>query len=217
MFLLMYSYVAPRLPVNAVEVPPLVGLSAEQARGLLEPRGLLLVIDGERADATVPPGVLLEQRPLGGSRLRRGDEVHSSLSKVQPMAHVPNVVGMTPEQAKEALEKAHLKPGPVTPGASATVAQGQVAATTPAVGAETPAETAVALTVSAGPETKAVPSVIGKRLSVAKGVLEKEGFAVGSTRYGSNDDYEQGQVIKQNPPAGAQASAGVKIDLVIND
>jgi len=117
MFLVMYSFVGPRLPVNAVEVPPMVGLSAEQARGLLEPRGLLLVIDGERADPAVPAGALLEQRPLGGSRLRRGDEVHASLSKVQPMAHVPNVVGMTPEQAKDVLEKAHLKVGATTPGA----------------------------------------------------------------------------------------------------
>ena len=43
------------------------------------------------------------------------------------------------------------------------------------------------------------------------------GFAVGATRYGSNDDFEQGIVIRQNPAAGSQASPGVKIDLVIND
>jgi beta-lactam-binding protein with PASTA domain len=59
--------------------------------------------------------------------------------------------------------------------------------------------------------------VIGKKLSTAKGLLEKAGFAVGGTRYGSNDDYDQGIVIGQNPPAGAQASPGVKIDLTIND
>ena len=47
--------------------------------------------------------------------------------------------------------------------------------------------------------------------------IEKAGFAVGSTRYGSHDDYDSGVVISQNPVAGAQATPGVKIDLVIND
>jgi serine/threonine-protein kinase len=217
MFLVMYYFVGPRLPVNAVEVPPMVGLSPEQAHGLLEPRGLLLVIDGERPDPNVPPGTLAEQRPLGGSRLRRGDEVHASLARVQPSTHVPNLAGMTVEQAKQALTTAHLKPGQVTEAPSDTVAAGQIAQANPPIGAEARPDSNVDLTVSTGPSTKAVPSVVGKRLSVARGLLEKAGFAVGSTRYGSNDDYDQGVVIGQNPPAGANASPGVKIDLTIND
>jgi serine/threonine-protein kinase len=75
----------------------------------------------------------------------------------------------------------------------------------------------VDLVLSAGPGTASVPKVIGKRLSTAKDLLTKAGFAVGSTKYGSNDDYEQGIVIGQNPSAGSQASPGVKVDLVIND
>src|SRR4051794_17805044 len=80
-FLAMYYFVTPWLPVHAAEVPPLVGLSPEQARGLLEPRGLLFVLDGERPDGIVPAGTVAEQRPLGGSRLLRGDAVHAQLAK----------------------------------------------------------------------------------------------------------------------------------------
>jgi serine/threonine-protein kinase len=215
--LFMQLVVGPRLPVASSEVPPLVGLSPEQARGLLEPRGLLLVIEGERADSNVAVGTVSEQHPLGGSRLRHGDEVHAWLARARAALHVPNLVGLTPEQARVALEQVKLKLGKTTEGPSDSVPRGQVAAANPAIGADAAPDQVVDLTISSGPPTQEVPSVVGKRLSTAKGVLEKAGFAVGSTRYGSNDDYEQGIVISQNPKAGSQASPGVKIDLVVND
>lgn len=221
MFLVMHYFVAPRLPVNAVEVPPLVGLSPEQARGLLEPRGLLLVIDGERPTPSmergVPPGTLVEQRPLGGSRLRHGDEVHAQLARAVQAAKVPAVMGMQPDAARVALGDAKLKISKTSEAPSDSLPRGTVIGTQPPAGSELKPDESVELLVSAGPATAAVPKVIGKRLSTAKDVLTKAGFAVGSTRYGSNDDFEQGIVISQNPPAGAQASPGVKVDLVIND
>jgi serine/threonine-protein kinase len=217
MYLLMHFVVAQRLPVNAVEVPPLVGLSPEQARGLLEPRGLLLVIDGERPDRAVAPGTLSEQRPLGGSRLRHGDEVHAQLARAMGAAKVPAVLGMQPDPARAALADAHLKVSKTTEAPSDTVPRGTLIGTQPPAGTELKPDDAVELIVSGGPSTAAVPKVVGKRLSSAKDVLTKAGFAVGSTRYGSNDDFDQGIVISQNPPAGSQASPGVKVDLVIND
>ncbi len=67
------------------------------------------------------------------------------------------------------------------------------------------------------PATAGVPKVIGKSLSGAKGLLEKAGFVVGSTHYGSHDDFDSGQVISQKPPAGTLSPPGTKIDLTIND
>jgi serine/threonine-protein kinase len=216
-YLAMHYLVAPRLPVHAVDVPPLAGLSLEQARGLLEPRGLLLVLDGERVDDRVVPGTVSEQRPLAGSRLRRGDEVHASVARAGTPPVVPKLDGLTVEAARAALAEGRLRAGRVTEAPSDTVPRGQVIAASPASGTEARPDTVVDLTVSSGPATRPVPSVVGKRLSAAKSLLEKDGFAVGGTRYGSNDDYDQGVVIGQSPPAGSQASPGVKIDLVIND
>jgi eukaryotic-like serine/threonine-protein kinase len=213
----MHFFVAPRLPVNAVEVPPIVGLSPEQARGLLEPRGLLLVLDAEKVDDRVPPGTLCEQSPLGGSRLRRGDLVHAFIGRAGGPHLVPKVVGLQVDAARQMISDARLKVGRISDGPSDTVPRGLVAAVSPEAGSEVKADTTVDLTLSMGPSTKEVPKVIGKRLSSAKQLLEQAGFAVGTTKYGSNDDYDQGIVIGQNPIAGAQASPGVKIDLTIND
>ena len=216
-YVAMHMLVAPRLPVNAVEVPPIAGLSPEQARGLLEPRGLLLVLDSEKVDDKVAPGSLCEQSPLGGSRLKRGDLVHASLAKAGGPHVVPKLIGLTVDAARDLLTEAKLRVGRIVDAPSDTVPRGQVATTAPEPGSEVKSDSAVDLTLSTGPSTQPVPSVIGKRLSTAKQLLEKAGFAVGGTHYGSNDDYEQGMVIGQNPPAGSQASPGVKIDLTLND
>jgi serine/threonine-protein kinase len=216
-YLFMYFVVQPRLPLPESEVPPIAGLSAEQARGLLEPRGLLLILDGEKVDDKVPAGTLTAQKPLGGSRLRRGSEVHASLATAMAPPIVPKVAGMTLDAARELLTKTRLHPGAVTEATSDTVPKGQVISTAPVVGVEVKAETLIDLVVSSGPDASAIPSVIGKRLSKAKELLEKAGFVAGNTTMGSNDDYDQGVVIKQNPAANAQAAKGAKVDLVIND
>jgi beta-lactam-binding protein with PASTA domain len=216
-YLGMHFFIEPRLPVNAVEVPPIAGLSPEQARGLLEPRGLLLVLDSEKPDDRVSPGTLCEQTPLGGSRLRRGDLVHASLARSGGPHLVPKLVGLTADAARELLATAKLRVGRISDGPSDTIPRGQVAAVAPEVGTEVKIDSTVDLTLSMGPSTKEVPKVIGKRMSSAKKLLEEAGFSVGATKYGSNDDYDQGIVISQNPAAGSQASPGVKIDLTLND
>jgi serine/threonine-protein kinase len=212
----MHYFVAPRLPVPAVEVPPLVGLSPEQARGLLEPRALLLILDGERDDDRLAAGTLAEQRPLAGSRVRRGSEVRAQLARASAPRHVPQLAGLTVDTARQALQHEGLLLGK-TSDVPWDTPPGTVVAAKPPFGAEVKAGGSVDVTVSSGAATVEVPSVVGKRLSAAKGLLEKAGFAVGGTKYGSADDYEQGVVISQNPHAGTQVSPGVKIDLVIND
>jgi serine/threonine-protein kinase len=213
-YLAMHFVVEPRLPVHAADVPSLSGLTPEQARGLLEPRGLLLVLDEERADDRAAPGTLIDQRPLAGSRVRRGDDVHAAVAKA---VRVPKLVGMTADAARDALAEVKLKPGTTTEVPSPTASKGQVIAQTPAGGGEARADGTVDLQVSSGPPAQLVPSVVGKSRSSAKSVLEKAGFVVGNLRTGSNDDYDQGIVIRQEPAANTSAAPGTRIDLTIND
>jgi beta-lactam-binding protein with PASTA domain len=213
-YLFMHFIVKPRLPVHAVDVPSLSGLTPDQARGLLEPRGLLLILDEEHPDEHAPPGTLVDQRPLPGSRLRRGEDVHAAVAKA---VKIPKLAGLTLDAAREALDQLRLKPGAVTEVPNPNVAKGVVVASTPAMGAEARADGTVDLQVSAGPQAQPVPSVIGKSKSSAKALLEKAGFVIGSLRVGSNDDYDSGVVIRQEPSANTPAAPGSKVDLTIND
>jgi beta-lactam-binding protein with PASTA domain len=216
-YMALHFVVKPRLPVHAVDVPSLQGLTPEQARGLLEPRGLLLILDEERPDEHLAAGTLMEQRPMAGSRMRRGEDVHAALVKAADLVKVPRLLGLTGDAARDALEQAKLKAGNTSEAPSATVAKGLVIGTTPAVGSDAKPEQAIDLQISSGPAAAAVPAVLGKSRSTAKTLLEKAGFAVGNVKYGSNDDYDSGVVIKQDPAANAQAPAGSKIDLTVND
>jgi len=175
-YLGLHFVVKPRLPVHAVDVPSLTGLTPEQARGLLEPRGLLLILDEERPEAGVAPGTLMDQRPLAGSRLRRGEDVHAVVSKAAAPVKVPRLAGLTVDAARDLLDQQKLKVGAVVEATSPTVAKGQIIGSTPAAGADAKADATVDLQVSSGPAAAAVPSVVGKSRSGAKTVLEKAGF-----------------------------------------
>lgn len=214
--LTVYYYILPRLPVPTVEVPPIVGLSPEQARGLLEPRGLLLSIDGERQDGAVSPGNVVHQLPLGGSRYRRGELIHVYLARAPGPVRVPKLDGMTVNAARESLQTAGLLVGKLV-DAPSPAAKGLVAASAPSAGTEIAVGSAIELTVSTGPSESPVPSVIGKKLAVAKELLTKAGFVVGAVRYGAHDDFSQGAVISQSPKDGTVLAPGSKVDLVVND
>jgi serine/threonine-protein kinase len=215
--LLVQVIVVPRLPVQAVEVPHLIGLQPDQARAILEQRGLLLLIDGERETDKVAIGALAEQRPLAGSRLRRGDEVHATVGRSAPKVKVPEVAGMSVEAARAALAEAKLNAGRTVEEAAENAPSGQVLRAEPKPGSEVRQGTNVDLVVSAGKTAKPVPSVVGKSLRSAKKLLTEAGFEVGTTKYSYNEDYDEGIILKQNPPSGAQASPGVKVDLVVNE
>jgi serine/threonine-protein kinase len=218
-FMILQLMVAPRLPVKQSPVPQVNGLTAEQARALLLPNGLLLYIEGEKPDEKerATPGTLFEQRPLVGSIVKRGTEVHAWVAGTPPAQHVPVLAGKTLDEARELLTHAHLRPGLVMNSPSETVVKGEIISSTPAAGAEAPPDSSVDLTISSGADATQVPSVVGKTESRAKEALTQAGFAVGSTRTGSNDDMDPGLVIKQTPAAGATAPHGAKIDLVINE
>jgi serine/threonine-protein kinase len=105
----------------------------------------------------------------------------------------------------------------VTEVSNTTVPKGQVLTQAPSAGAESRSDGTVDLQVSGGPAAQPIPSVIGKSKSGARELLEKAGFAVGTLHVGSNDDYDTGIVIRQQPAANTQAPPGTKVDLTIND
>jgi len=62
-----------------------------------------------------------------------------------------------------------------------------------------------------------VPKVLGLRVSKARKAIEEAGFKVGSTKYGSSNDYDEEVIIKQDPPESSPAAPGSAINLVVNE
>ncbi|MBL9042630.1 MAG: PASTA domain-containing protein [Myxococcales bacterium] len=215
----MHIYVTPKMPVATVEVPQVSGLMVDQARAITEPLGLLLVLDGEKIpDADkVQTGSLFEQRPLKGSRVAHGGEVHAYIAIPPQLSTVPALVGQVVAAAEQQLQVAGLRLGAVTEEVSATIPPGQVISTRPAAGEKLRKSEAVSLVVSKAQEQIEVPSVRGRTLGGARQVLEQLGLVLGDVRKGTDDNAADGAVLRQNPPAGTKVQKGQKVDLVVND
>jgi beta-lactam-binding protein with PASTA domain len=86
-----------------VEVPNVVGLGEEEASALITGRDLGLRVT-EAFSGEVPRGHVIRQNPEGGTTVREGDTVHIVLSRGPRTFAMPNVVGMSRDEAVARLE-----------------------------------------------------------------------------------------------------------------
>jgi eukaryotic-like serine/threonine-protein kinase len=208
---------APAPDKGPTDVPAIVGLVPDQARQLLEPHGLMLMLSDEREDAKVPAGAICEQRPLPGSRVSRGTPVQAVVSRGEARrVQIPPLAGGTAEAATAQLQAAGLRVGTTTEQPS-DLAKGLVISSSPAAGTDTAPGTAVDLMVSHGPEEIEVPDLTHKGVSKARKMLQDAGLAVGTTRYDYDEDYGGNVVLRQNPAAGTRVPKGTKVDLDVNE
>ena len=128
---------------------------------------------------------------------------------------VPHVVGMQRAEAEKKLNDLKLIPK-VTESPSATVAKGGVISQEPPQGQLVAQNTEVAVVVSTGPNTAAVPDLKGMTQDEARSALSDAGLTVG--RVVSQDDSKipADQVIKTNPAAGSNVDKGSVVDLYIS-
>ena len=202
---------------GAVEVPAINGVSVDQARELLSAKDLLLTVQGEHPDPSIPAGKVAGQVPLPGSRAPRGSAVQAFVSSGAGDIVVPALAGEQPDDAVEKLHALKLAPGHRREQSSETIAAGRVIGTDPPAGRAVTLDALVTLIISTGPAPRPVPKVLGLRLSRAKKLLEDAGFKVGTTRTGSSDRFDDEVIIKQEPAENAPAAPGSAVDLVIND
>jgi beta-lactam-binding protein with PASTA domain len=201
---------------QAIEVPSVLGLPVQSARALIENRGLMFVVSEEREDVQTPAGNILQQRPLQGSRIDRGQAVDVVVAKAPAPIKMPSLVGLALAEAKLQLASAKLVLGKVSEDTSPKVKLGSIISQSIAEGGETRAGATVDLVVSKGPPMVAVPSVLGRSLAHAKEELQKAGLAVGNLRWREDEDRSEGVVLEQNPAAEQQAAKGAAVDLVVN-
>ena len=128
---------------------------------------------------------------------------------------VPTVTGQDEPTARAAIEGAGLVVGAVATEASPTVPVGQVIRSDPAGGAQVERGSAVNLAVSAGPDTIAVPTVVGLTEDRATSALRTAGFTnITSAPVDSLED--EGTVVGVSPAEGSQAAPGAPIRLQVS-
>src|SRR6266511_2469746 len=146
---------------GTTQVPQLVGLTKEQAKTALEQAKLNAVF--KDVDSVEPAGKVVGSLPAQGSTVKEGDTVtvHVSLGNLKP---VPNVFGLTEEQAKAKLTEAGFTKISVLPVTTTDASKvGTVGSQTPAAGTNAKLDAQIRIFVNVSnapptPSTSASPS-----------------------------------------------------------
>ena len=129
---------------------------------------------------------------------------------------VPNIVGMSEDQAQLALEKQGLDWGTPTRAYSDTVPAGSVVSCQPKVGQKVGLGQAVTAVISRGVETKTVPDVVGKTKDQASAVIKGTGLTLGDVTEQYSASVDSGKVISSDPKAGKVIEHTAKISIVVS-
>ncbi|WP_314902053.1 Stk1 family PASTA domain-containing Ser/Thr kinase [Actinomyces naeslundii] len=129
---------------------------------------------------------------------------------------VPNIVGMSEDQAQLALEKQGLDWGTPTRAYSDTVPAGSVVSCQPKVGQKVGLGQAVTAVISRGVETKTVPDVVGKTKDQASAVIKGAGLTLGDVTEQYSASVDSGKVVSSDPKAGKVIEHTAKISIVVS-
>jgi len=202
---------------GTVEVPNLFNKSLNEALTILAEADLELRKADERYSDSIPESHILRQDPLPGTVVRRGRPVRVVVSKGHRFARVPNVTGRALRVGRIALVQDGFKSGHIS-WVHNQADENVILAQSPAAGGSAVRDSPVDLLVSLGPRKNAyrMPSLLGKRIDNVTTMLTVLGLEVGDVETTVNPALPQGQILAQDPVAGARIVEGDTVKLTMS-
>jgi serine/threonine-protein kinase len=198
------------LSATSYAVPDLVGIPEGEARNAVSQFGWNVLIRAQRSD-DVELGDVISTTPAAGMSLREGDDITLVVSEGATLAVLPDVIGLSRDDAIATLQSAgltvseSLRDDDSVPAGSVV---GWIVTEQPnlVAGSQVLRGTEVAIVVSGGPVLRAVPNLIGLSEADADAPL----IAVQLNGQRNDDvfssDIPIGLIATQEPAAGAQLS-----------
>ena len=139
--------------VGDITMPDITGMTLDQARTRLKSLGLVIGKITTASDDSKEDGVILMQSPPGDSKVTKGATVDVTVNRVKSKkVELPNLVGMTVKDAKDALTSLGLNVGAISGAGDDTAV---ITQQSPEAGSSLDANTSVALTAEAKKTTPA--------------------------------------------------------------
>ena len=201
-----------------VTVPDVRGMSEEDAKALLNKKGLGIQPVTRKESKKYKAGKISKQTPEAGEKVSKHTKIEVVVSSglVGSKKAIPDVSGMSETEAQNELEEAGFK---VTSSFQYddSVESGKVISTTPEAGTKAEKGSTVTMLVSQGSNKKTVPDVRGMADATAQSTIKSYGFNVGTVTYDYSDSVEKGMVISQTVEPGTKASAGTSLSLTVSN
>ncbi len=198
-----------------ISVPNVVGKSAQAAEEILKKEKLGVSID-ERPSDTVPVGFVIAQMPEAGKSVKEQRVIHLTVSRGGSVLSIPDLKGLSTDDAEAMLLKAGFKLGAVEMGNDSKSPSGVIISQSPAAGKAGDKGTKVNVVVNK--KQAVVPHLLGMTLKDAKAALSEVGLSVGklSGKSGGFDvNTETNTVFSQFPDAGNPVDGVKAVDLVV--
>lgn len=206
-------------PGQNVDTPDLVGKTLEQAQGVLlaasETEGLTIAAGEPVFSESIPLGVIVTTDPEPGSGINPTGVITANVSQGPERYLVPDVVGMTPQAASAAITGANLTLGGRSEAFDNNVPLGEVAKTSPKIGAELKPGERVDLVISKGPKPIEIPTVVGEKIKSANATLSDLGLKVDRSNVFS-ESVNKNTVMSIKPKAGNTVPSGSTVEVVVS-
>lgn len=129
---------------------------------------------------------------------------------------VPKLAGLTPAEAERAANASGLVLSVENRFYSATVPQGRIVSQSPPADASVRRGWKVLVAESLGPQSSAIPNLIGQSEHAAEINLGRRGMEIGSVATIHLPDVPPQTVVAQSPPADATDASSPRIALVLS-
>ena len=199
--------------ISKVSVPDIMGMNIDEAVKVLKQAGLNET-HKFMANDEAEKNVVFKQNPEGSMDAHKGDTVILLVSSGPVPYEMPDVTGMTADEATKLLSEKKMN---ITRdrAASSEVEKGKVISQIPAAGDMVTRDDPVTLTVSGGSTT--VPSLADKTLEEAEELLARQNLTLQpGLKYQSTEEYEQhGLIASSLPEAENRVAEETPVQLTI--
>jgi serine/threonine-protein kinase len=196
--------------VRMVEVPAVAGQAEAAATSTLTTAGFE-VVRQEEPSADVPQGSVTRTDPAGGEDAEEGSEVTLFVSTGPTAVTVPDVSGLTQDQARQQLTDAGLTVGSVREDDNPAQPEGRALGTEPGANQSVAEGSSVTLVISSG--NVELPDLAGQTEDAAKETLNGLKLTA-NTSSEESADAAPGTVIRQDRAPGL-VRQGSTVNLVI--
>jgi len=200
--------------ITYILTPNLVGLSQEDASGILEDLGLVMENTSEEYSSTFKENLIMDQKPEFNERIKPGGSVNITVSKGEDT--IPNIIGQDFISASDYLKSLGLivisSKAPLTDMVNEP---GIVMKVIPSPGSKFKVNSVVKLVISTSEQLVPVPDLMKLSLEQAINVLDSSDINYYISYINPDYSVQEGTVLGQYPEAGTYISPTSSVILFV--
>ena len=204
---------------ESIAVPNVVGLTQAEAKAQIEQAGFTWELNPDKVTSdTVAEGSVASTDPAAGTQAEKGATVRVTISSGPDSVTLPdNLVGMSPDDARKAIEALGLKwELDSSKVASDTVPEGKVAQTNPSPGSKVKAGQTIRAYLSSGSDQVDVPDLSGMTQDQARSTLKSVGLELGNVA-SVDSEKEKDRIVEQDPATGTKVKKGTTVGVSVSN